>query len=109
MRRLFARILSPIGESRHQLQPLGEPQASPTDQLPAGRIFVPQVMHSGASVAVPVTSSSSSAEEWASLIGFSAPLDDEASGLRSSVGAEPRRASRSTSSSTTWAVEAETS
>ncbi len=33
-------------------------------------------MHSGASVAVPVTSSNSSAEEWASLTDFSATDPD---------------------------------
>jgi hypothetical protein len=44
-------------------------------------------MHSGASVAVPVTSSNSSAEECASLAGFSA-LGSGFGGA--SVGAEPR-------------------
>src|SRR6187551_3229571 len=49
-----------------QLQPLVLPQPSQTKQLPAGRIFVPQVMQSGESTAVPVIFSKSSAEVWAS-------------------------------------------
>ena len=46
----------------YQLQPLVLPQPSQTKQLPAGRIFVPQFMHSGASAELPVSDSSSSVE-----------------------------------------------
>ena len=45
-----------------QLQPLVLPQPSQTKQLPAGRIFVPQFMHSGASADVPMIDSTSSVE-----------------------------------------------
>ncbi len=44
-----------------QLQPLVLPQPSQTWQDPAGRILVPQVMHSGESTAEPVMASNSSA------------------------------------------------
>ena len=45
-----------------QLQPLALPQPSQTKQLPAGRIFVPQFMQSGASADVPMIDSTSSVE-----------------------------------------------
>jgi hypothetical protein len=45
-----------------QLQPLVLPQPSQTKQLPAGRIFVPQFTHNGASAELPVSDSSSSVE-----------------------------------------------
>ena len=45
-----------------QLQPLVLPQPSQTKQLPAGRIFVPQFMQSGASADVPMIDSTSSVE-----------------------------------------------
>src|SRR5919204_6770195 len=48
--------------SSGQLQPLVLPQPSQTKQLPAGRILVPQFMHSGASADEPVIDSSSSVE-----------------------------------------------
>jgi hypothetical protein len=58
---------------QHQLQPLVLPQPSQTKQDPAGRIFVPQVKHSGLSTAVPVIASISSAEVCAPLgAGFAA-------------------------------------
>jgi hypothetical protein len=49
--------------AQFQLQPLVLPQPSQTKQLPAGRILVPQVRHSGASTDEPVITSSSSADE----------------------------------------------
>src|SRR6478735_5409021 len=45
-----------------QLQPLVLPQPSQTKQLPAGRIFVPQFMQSGASAVMPMIDSTSSVE-----------------------------------------------
>ena len=49
-----------------QLQPLVLPQPSQTWQEPAGRIFVPQVKHIGASDSRPCKVSISSADEWTS-------------------------------------------
>jgi hypothetical protein len=50
------------------------PQPSPTKQLPAGRIFVPQVRHSGASTEEPVITSSHSADVCPSTgAGFAVP------------------------------------
>ncbi len=47
---------------RFQLQPLVLPQPSQTKQLPAGRILVPQLMHSGESADEPSNVSNSSVE-----------------------------------------------
>lgn len=56
-----------------QLQPLVLPHPSHTWQEPAGRILVPQVMHSGESTAEPVMTSRSSALVWACVgAGFEA-------------------------------------
>src|SRR5690606_16512902 len=80
-----------------QLQPLVLPQPSQTKQDPAGRIFVPQVKHSGESTAVPVICSSSSAEVWASAgAGLAAAStgstgsagEDDSTGCFASVGAD---------------------
>ena len=49
-----------------QLQPEVLPQPSQMWQEPAGRILIPQVMHSGASAALPNFASISSAEECTS-------------------------------------------
>lgn len=51
-----------VGDAVGQLQPLVLPQPSQTKQLPAGRIFVPQFMQSGASADVPMIDSTSSVE-----------------------------------------------
>ena len=51
-----------VGDAVGQLQPLVLPQPSQTKQLPAGRIFVPQFIQSGASADVPRIDSTSSVE-----------------------------------------------
>src|SRR5699024_9379882 len=46
----------PGKDARDQLHPLAAPHPSQTQQVPEGRIFVPQVVHNGASATQPCDS-----------------------------------------------------
>src|SRR5438105_6785574 len=95
-----------------QLQPLVLPQPSQTKHEPAGRIFVPQFMHSGASAEVPMIDSSNSVElctDVGALVrstAVSAIASSASSGTDAvSTGADWASDSRSVSSSTIGAYE----
>jgi len=68
------------------------PQPSQTKQDPAGRIFVPQFMHSGASAELPVSDSSNSVElrtPTGASVAVSATISSSSTGCATcSIGAD---------------------
>lgn len=86
---------------RHQLQPLVDPHPSHTWHEPAGRIFVPQVKHIGASLSRPWNASSSSAEECTSAGALRTAAELSSGAVAGVVGADCARLSRSSSSLST--------